>query len=124
MYPSGSWRGFWQQEGFGRQPMEQFELRFDGGTITGQGTDIVGPFLFKGTYDSAGKVDLIKQYIARHAVIYHGEPDGEGSILGTWSIDVKQFGVGYRGPFLMQPVTRQRVEDLPIISLSPRRGEG
>ena len=82
--------------------MEQFELQFDGGTVSGQGTDIVGPFLFRGEYDAAGKVRLVKQYIARHAVVYHGEPDGEGSILGTWSIDVKQFGVAYRGPFLMQ----------------------
>lgn len=113
MYPSGSWRGFWQQEFFGRQEMEQFELHFLEGRIRGQGTDIVGPFLFRGEYDDQGNVTLIKQYVGKHTVVYRGQPDGEGSILGTWAI-----GADWSGPFLMQPVRPRLPSDAPIRDLS------
>ena len=105
MYPSGVWRGFWQQEGFGRQTMREFELRFKGERIVGSGTDIVGPFTVRGECNpSNGHVVMVKQYHNKHAVTYDGGPDGEGSIQGTWQIDGSLFGVTWKGPFLMQPV--------------------
>lgn len=113
MYPSGAWRGFWQQEGFGRQPMEEFHLTFDNGAIRGRGVDIVGAFTFRGEYDAKGAVSLVKQYLGKHAVTYLGSPDGEGSILGTWTIEQSP----YKGPFLMQPVRETKVSDLPIRDL-------
>ncbi len=86
MFPSGKWRGFWQQTGWGQQLMEDFVLRFDSGAIEGGGRDVVGRFTFSGTYDDHGSVRMVKQYIGRHQVIYEGTWDGEGTIFGTWSI--------------------------------------
>jgi hypothetical protein len=117
MYPSGSWNGFWQQEGYGRQPMEQFEMSFQAGVVRGRGIDIIGPFTIHGECDARGEISLIKQYIAKHAVIYRGQPDGEGSILGTWSIQDDIFGIEFRGPFMMQPVRATNTNDLPIRDL-------
>src|SRR5579864_828092 len=42
MYPSGAWRGYWQQEIFGRQTMHDLTLRFKGGRIDGEGYDCIG----------------------------------------------------------------------------------
>ena len=44
---------------------------------------------------------MTKQYVGRHKVDYVGRGDGEGRIIGTWSIG------GYTtGPFSLQPVVR------------------
>jgi len=40
--------GWWEQPWFGRQPMENIELRFEDGQLSGRGTDMVGDFVFKG----------------------------------------------------------------------------
>jgi hypothetical protein len=42
---------------------------------------------------------MVKQYLGKHAVVYAGEPDGEGCIFGTWKIDEV-----LTGPFLLKPV--------------------
>ncbi len=103
MFPSGPWKGFWHQDGYGCQEMEQFELEFaPGGTVRGQGTDVVGVFTYRGTYDpSAGSVRMTKQYLGRHSVDYEGAVDGEGKITGTWRI-----GEYWSGPFSLYPVVR------------------
>lgn len=109
MFPSGPWKGFWQQTGYGRQPMEQFELRFDpDGEVTGRGIDMVGPFLFRGRYNPAtGEVRLVKQFIGKHTVDYVGRSDGEGRIVGTWSFAWAPPVEGHTyGPFSLQPVVR------------------
>ena len=113
MYPSGKWDGFWVQEGYGRQPMRAFALRFAGGTVTGSGTDILGRFTFSGAYDvQTGRVLMVKQYIGKHAVQYNGDPDGEGPIQGTWVIDYH--GVRLTGSFLLRPVVRKPTGEEPI----------
>ena len=99
MYPSGAWRGFWEQPIFGKQSMRQLVLRFEGGRIDGDGVDVIGRFTFSGSYDDAGSVALIKQYAGRHQVLYCGAYDGEGSILGRWSI-----GEYWSGPFALAPI--------------------
>jgi hypothetical protein len=86
MYPSGTWRGYWEQEVFGRQPMEGLTLCFADGVITGHGSDVIGPFVFRGNYEADGSVALTKQYLGRHRVHYQGVWDGEGTIHGIWSI--------------------------------------
>jgi hypothetical protein len=102
MYPSGSWAGFWEQAGWGRQRMTAFELHFADGRVTGRGTDVVGPFTIAGEYETTtGKVAWVKQYVGKHRVLYAGLPDGEGSILGTWTVD--HYGVKNTGPFLLKP---------------------
>lgn len=116
MYPSGQWRGFWQQEGFGRQPMEEFTIAFKGRQIRGHGRDIVGTFTIRGECEPAtGAIAMIKHYLGRHTVRYQGAPDGEGSILGTWTIEGM---LGEQsGPFLIQPAMPLDVGSLPIREL-------
>ncbi len=103
MYASGPWKGFWQQDILGRQPMEQFELRFvPTGEITGRGYDVVGVFVFAGRFDpTTGELRMTKQYLGKHEVEYVGRNDGEGRIVGRWSV-----GGGHTGPFSMHPVVR------------------
>jgi hypothetical protein len=110
MYPSGQWEGFWVQDQWGRQAMTPFFLRFANGQVVGEGKDVVGRFTFAGEYDEkTGQLRLIKQYIGRHRVLYLGEPDGEGSILGTWHI-----GESHKGPFLIRPAIQKPRGDEPI----------
>ncbi len=35
MYPSGVWRGYWEQPMLGRQAMSDFTLRFGDGVVEG-----------------------------------------------------------------------------------------
>ena len=106
MYPSGAWRGFWEQTMFGKQPMRQLTLRFEGGRIDGDGVDVIGRFTFTGSYDEGGSVALIKQYMGLHQVLYRGAYDGEGSILGRWSI-----GDHWSGPFALAPIRGESQEN-------------
>ena len=78
--------GWWQQAGYGRQPMRDLRLRFDGNQIRGAGRDIVGPFTFTGTISEQGNVAMVKQYLGRHSVDYLGQYDGEGLLWGEWQI--------------------------------------
>jgi hypothetical protein len=120
MYPSGRWRGYWEQVYWGRQAMHDLVLRFSAGRIEGQGVDVIGPFTFRGEYDEAGCVVLIKQYHRRHQVLYRGNYDGEGTICGEWSI-----GETWRGPFALSPDCFEASADAPILAISavPPGGE-
>jgi len=121
MYASGTWRGFWEQRHFGRQEMHAFELHFrPDGQARGQGTDLVGPFTFAGTaHPATGHVTLVKQYLGKHTVKYVGQPDGEGCILGQWTIDhrVGDETVHDTGTFLMKPDLPPPTGDEPIVRL-------
>ena len=119
MYPSGRWDGFWQQAGFGRQPMEAFTLTFRRGQVTGSGTDLIGPFTIMGQYDSKnGIISFVKVYIGKHRVQYDGKPDGEGCIMGTWLIDGDY--ATYKGPFLLRPVVERSASMDHIGEIRPR----
>jgi|SRR5579883_2605642 len=138
MYPSGVWRGFWEQPAYGRQPMEDFHLRFRDGRVDGHGRDVVGKFVFRGEYDGqTGRVRMVKQYLGKHQVVYDGEPDGEGSIIGTWSIPpgfdtdapgpgatgqlkeaLDALGIVWRGPFLLRPTHGPAGGDEPIAEIT------
>ncbi len=104
MFPSGAWKGYWKQDYYGTQEMEQFQLHFrPDGTVTGEGTDIVGAFVFRGTHDpQSGAIAMTKQYLGKHTVEYVGGPDGEGKIVGTWDI----WNGIHTGPFCLYPVIR------------------
>jgi hypothetical protein len=112
MYPSGRWRAYWEQAGWGRKLMHNLVLRFAEGTIEGEGRDCIGPFTFCGTYDEHGSVRLVKQYIGGHRVLYQGTYDCEGTIFGRWSIDTV-----WSGPFAMTPVVAKPGPDAPIQNL-------
>ena len=110
MYPSGRWDGFWVQRLWGRQAMTPFFLRFADGKVSGEGRDMVGRFTFSGSYDeTTGAVRMVKQYIGKHQVLYVGQPDGEGSIQGTWFI-----GNLDSGSFLLRPALPKPTCDEPI----------
>lgn len=110
MYPSGPWEGFWVQGEYGRQTMSRFSLTFAAGKVTGKGRDIVGQFVFMGEYDEGtGQIRLLKQYLGKHVVVYIGQPDGEGSIQGTWRIEEY-----WKGPFLIRPVIQKPIGNEPI----------
>ena len=109
MYPSGLWRGYWEQPAFGRQPMRKLELRFADGVVEGEGHDIIAPFTFRGTYDERGNVVMVKHYVGKPLVIYRGSYDGEGTIFGTWSI-----GDFWKGPFALSPVRSAAPPNAPI----------
>ena len=115
MFPSGHWRGFWEAEGWGRHPMDPLELRFSDGQVEGEGCDCIGHFTFHGDYSDRGELRMVKQYIGQHAVLYEGRVDGEGAVVGQWSV-----GPGWFGPFALFPVI-EAVEDLPIRTIGKER---
>jgi hypothetical protein len=112
MFPSGNWRGFWEQAGWGRQPMHDLVLRFADGAITGEGRDCIGAFTFAGSYDDRGQVRMVKQYAGRHQVLYEGSYDGEGTLFGQWSIPPL-----WAGNFALSPVWPGPLTDAPIRDL-------
>jgi hypothetical protein len=114
MYPSGSWRGFWDQPVYGRQTMRELVLRFSAGRVDGRGVDIVGPFTFDGTHESDGTVKLMKRY-PYHSVTYQGRYDGEGTVYGEWSI-----GVHSRGKFVLTPNRSRNSEGSEILEITRR----
>lgn len=113
MYPSGRWRGYWEQNTWGRQEMHDLVLRFENDRVSGHGVDVIGSFIFAGTYDAQGFMTLTKQYVGQHDVLYQGRYDGEGTILGFWSI-----GELYRGPFALSPEEFKIPVGAPILSIS------
>jgi hypothetical protein len=121
MYFSGTWRGYWEQNWFGRQPMHDLVLHFRDGRVEGSGVDIVGRFTVSGSYDERGKVLLTKHYRS-HRVYYRGTYDGEGTIHGTWIIP----GYDDSGPFALTVSGHSVPADAPIISITadPPRPEG
>jgi hypothetical protein len=78
--------GWWQQVGYGRQPMQNLYLEFSAGQINGAGIDLIGTFTFRGTLDPAGRVAMKKQYAGLWSVDYSGAYDGEGLLFGHWRI--------------------------------------
>ncbi len=88
--------GWWEQSGYGRQPMQRLRLRFAAGAISGTGVDIIGPFTFEGSMTADARVLMIKQYIGRHQVRYVGTYDGEGLLWGEWYIGP------FTGPWLIR----------------------
>lgn len=109
------WQGYWEQPVWGRQPMRQLVLRFDGSDIEGEGVDVIGAFLFQGGIDDTGTVSLVKSYIGRHQVQYRGNYDGEGTIAGLWTIPGAM-----SGPFLLHRDHKQAAND-PIATIDPVR---
>lgn len=113
MFHSGKWKGHWEQKGFGRQAMRPLLLTFTAGEIAGEGQDLLGEFIFIGTYDPHGIIRMVKHYVGKHAVFYTGAYDGEGTISGEWMV-----APGVVGPFALQPdLPASSIADLPIRDL-------
>ncbi|MEZ6137789.1 MAG: hypothetical protein R3C53_23120 [Pirellulaceae bacterium] len=105
--------GWWQQAGFGRQPMHELVLSFTGDRIHGGGIDIVAPFELEGRVRKDGSVEIIKQYIGLHKVIYVGQYDGEGTLYGTWDIN------GHQGKWSIKLLHPAGANDLTIQEVAP-----
>ncbi|MCA9132325.1 MAG: hypothetical protein KDA45_04195 [Planctomycetales bacterium] len=108
--------GWWQQEGWGRQPMRELQLGFSGHCIEGHGVDVVAPFSLTGLLRPDGTVQIVKQYLGRHTVQYVGHYDGEGTLFGQWGIG------GCRGDWSIK-LLRPQAEgpSCDIAELAPRQ---
>lgn len=61
-------------------------LDFTNSTVSGQGTDYVGPWTISGSFSSeTAECVWIKQYLGKHSVRYQGIW-GETGIRGRWTI--------------------------------------
>ncbi len=81
----------------GRHTME-LHLSFRKGVMSGEGRDMIGPFLIRGQYGvSDGACRWTKRYIGKHDVAYHGYNEGKG-IWGLWEIPPS-----WRGGFYIWP---------------------
>jgi hypothetical protein len=102
-FPSGPWTGFWLQAILpGRQFME-LQLKFCTGALSGEGRDRVGPFTFRGHYDTQdGKCTWIKQYIGQHSINYKGYNEGKG-IWGVWEMAPENAPAAHHGGFHIWP---------------------
>lgn len=104
--------GWWQQRGFGRQPMNELVLNFRGPSIIGHGRDVIAPFSMAGKVRPDGSVEILKQYRDRHSVLYVGTYDGEGLLNGRWDIG------GYQGEWsikLLKPTQASSDDDIQEI---------
>lgn len=77
--------GWWEQAGYGRQPMRQLHLTVARRRVEGWGTDVIGSFTIRGEIDDDAAVVLRKRYDGRHEVRYEGRTDGEGRMWGRWT---------------------------------------
>jgi len=64
----------------------ELHLSFRQGVMSGEGRDMIGPFLIRGKYKlDDGKCAWTKRYIGKHDVAYQGYNEGKG-IWGLWEI--------------------------------------
>jgi hypothetical protein len=100
-FPSGPWTGFYLQPPSPGRFWMELSLRFQHGSLAGEGRDPVGKFVIRGRYELAdGKCHWSKRYLGKHDVFYQGFNEGKG-IWGTWEI-TSQLGVA-RGGFHIWP---------------------
>ena len=87
LFPSGEWEGFYTYaQGPGAEQFKMyFSLNFANNEVSGGGSDNVGPFVWKGIYDTQGLWCKMTKYYATHTVFYDGNVD-ENGIWGSWEI--------------------------------------
>lgn len=84
--PSGQWSGFFLDDRLPRRGWMHLYINFQEGSIQGEGTDCVGPWVINGSYDTnTGSCLWTKQYVGKHRVNYSGRLSDQG-IQGTWDI--------------------------------------
>ncbi len=102
-FPSGPWTGFFLQYWLSGRQRTDVAMDFSSGTLTGTGTDRVGPYTVDGTYDPVtGQCEWTKQYLGKHRVAYRGVNDGRG-IWGVWEIRLRGGLYTDRGGFHLWP---------------------
>lgn len=84
--PTGEWNGYYLESHRPRRGWMHLYLNFRDGVISGEGTDYVGPWHIRGSYDLRNhQCSWVKQYLGKHQVDYHGTIGNEG-IMGNWFI--------------------------------------
>ena len=86
-FPSGVWEGIYKypSEHDGSRHEMHFTLNFKDGVVTGTGTDDVGGFSWRGTYDTESYAVVMTKSYTTHNVYYSGMADEIG-IYGGWSL--------------------------------------
>ncbi len=86
-FPSGVWEGIYKypSEHDGSRHEMHFTLNFKDGVVTGTGTDDVGGFSWRGTYDVASFAVVMTKSYSTHNVYYSGMADEIG-IYGGWNL--------------------------------------
>jgi hypothetical protein len=110
-FPSGPWTGFFLERPIpGRHRMD-LHLTFRHGSLSGEGRDRVGKFIFKGRYSvEDGKCYWTKRYLGKHDVFYQGYNEGKG-IWGTWEIPPDNTGGFHIWPEAMGDPTQQHLTE-------------
>jgi len=77
----------WYEQGGDKNTMD-LDVIVSGDTVFGTGSDPVGCFVVRGTYNSmSGECNFAKQYLGKHQVFYFGNcKDNERIIRGKWTI--------------------------------------
>jgi len=89
LLPSGDWEGFYvyQQAPESEQHKMEMRLDFEGGVISGSGSDDLAGHSWRGTYDlTSMSCEMNKEYPS-HSVNYRGNID-ENGIWGTWQLNI------------------------------------
>jgi len=91
--PSGPWSGYYLYINSEQRHHMRLHLTFTvEGSLSGNGTDDVGPFLIKGVFiQPKQEASWTKSYIGRHSVEYRGLYDGR-SICGDWALVMSRGG--------------------------------
>jgi hypothetical protein len=89
----------------------ELELTFRQGAMTGEGRDLIGPFLIRGRYQlQDGQCWWTKRYIGKHDVSYRGYNEGRG-IWGLWEIPPHWRGGFHIWPKAMGDPTRKALTE-------------
>ena len=99
----------------------ELKLTFRQGSMTGEGEDLIGPFLIRGRYQvEDGQCWWTKRYIGKHDVFYHGYNEGKG-IWGLWEIPPNWKGGFHIWPEAMgdpnQPKLTESIDELAEMEL-------
>lgn len=110
-FPSGPWCGFFLMSHLpGRHQME-LRLTFRDGTMSGEGRDLIGPFVIRGRYQTEdGQCWWTKRYLGKHDVAYKGYNEGKG-IWGLWEIPPSWKGGFHIWPEGMGDPTRPKLSE-------------
>ena len=99
-FKSGRYRGFYIQHGL--RSRQDMTLTFAEGKVTGWGSDPVGRFDVRGSYDlERGRATMSKQYPGAHRVDYDATAEVHNGLWGLWQI---RGWFGDRGGFQLWPI--------------------
>ena len=125
-FTSGPWTGFYTYED-GRKGRMDLSLSFREGTVSGAGSDPVGPFTILGRYDAeSNEIHWTKSYLGAHTVFYRGCRDNRG-IWGTWEIRTWFTGGFHLWPKGQAEGAREEAEaeiETPVEAVAPERRAG